>query len=581
MVSSAALSSIPCVSARGVPSRCLVRSQCRQGGQSLPARFRPMNPRLLATAFVAALAACSPAPSTTTAPAPAQPAPQPAPAEPAARELPQNWHLLDATDDYPGIGLLKAERELLQGRAPARTVIVAVIDNGVDTAHAALRPRLWTNPREVPGNNRDDDNNGYVDDTWGWNLIGGRDGRNVDKDTYEVARLAAQCADSVQRARMPTYRDQCPEIQAELQEKRMEAEQILAQVQQIEALLSQIMPYLRRATGVDTPTVAQVRGIRTANDTVNQARQIFLNMDAQGISPQVIAEAKKAYSGQLEYSYNPRFDPRPIVGDSYPDTSVKRYGNRDVTGPGPEHGTHVAGIVAGMREAGATGIASSVRIMALRAVPDGDERDKDVANAIRYAVDHGAHIINMSFGKGWSPYKRYVDDAVRYADSRGVLMVHGAGNDGENVDSVPNFPSPTYLTRDRARHWIEVGATSWHTGDSLVAPFSNYGRANVDLFAPGVDIYSTIPDGKFKKESGTSMASPVVAGVAALLMSHFPALTAADVKRILIETSTKLPDRMVIRPGEEGARVQFAELSASGGIVNAYEAVRAAMAIRP
>jgi subtilisin family serine protease len=545
-----------------------------------------MNLRIVLPALAATLAACSPSTPATSAPtpspAPTQPAPQVQPSEPVTHELPQNWHLLDATTDkYPGISLLKAERELLQGRAPARTIVVAVIDNGVDTAHAALRPRLWTNPKETPGNNRDDDGNGYVDDTWGWNLIGGPDGRNVDKDTYEVARLAAQCADSAQRARMTRYRDDCPAIQAELQEKRQEAEQILNQVRQIDMLLSQIMPFLRRATGVDTPTVQQVRAIRTSNDTVNQARQIFLNMDAQGISPSVIAEAKDAYTGQLEYSYNPKFDPRSIVGDAYADTAAKRYGNRDVTGPGPDHGTHVAGIIAGVREAGATGIASNVRIMSLRAVPDGDERDKDVANAIRYAVDHGAHIINMSFGKGWSPYKKYVDDAIRYADSRGVLMVHGAGNDGENVDSASNYPSPVFLTRDRARNWIEVGATSWHPGDSLVAPFSNFGRTTVDVFAPGVDIYSTVPNGKFKKESGTSMASPVVAGVAAMLMSYFPGLTAADVKRILVETSTKLPDLMVVRPGEDGPKVRFSDLSASGGIVNAYAAVRAAMSLQP
>ena len=543
----------------------------------------------LAVLSLTLAAACAPAPATTTpapAPTPTQPAPQPAPqptpTEPADREAPENWHLLDAAADrYPGISLLKAERELLQGRSPARTVIVAVIDNGVDTAHAALRPRLWNNPRETAGNGRDDDNNGYVDDIYGWNMIGGADGRNVDKDTYEVARLAAQCSDSTQKARMPVYRDRCPEILAELREKRQEAEQVLGQVRQIEALLTQIMPYLRRATRSDTPTVAQVRAIQTSNDTVRQARQVFLSMAQQGISPAVIADAKETYTGQLEYSYNPRFDPRPIVGDNYPDTASKRYGNRDVAGPGPEHGTHVAGIVAAVRDAGGTGIASNVKIMALRAVPDGDERDKDVANAIRYAVDNGAHVINMSFGKGWSPYKQYVDDAIRYADSKGVLMVHGAGNDGENIDSTANYPTPALLGGTRARNWIEVGATSFQPGDSLVAPFSNYGKANVDLFAPGVDIYSTIPGGKFKRESGTSMASPVVTGVAALLMSYFPNLTAADVKRILLETATRQPGVTVIRPGEGGARVPFASLSATGGIVNAYAAIRAALGPQP
>jgi subtilisin family serine protease len=551
-----------------------------------------MTSKLGALALIAVISACSGAPATTTpAPAPAPtptPAPAPKPPQPAPedeaspRDIPANWHLLDArTDSFPGISLLRAERELLQGRTPARTVVVAVIDNGVDTAHAALRSRLWSNPRETPGNGRDDDNNGFTDDVYGWNLIGGPDGRNVDKDTYEVARLAAQCTDSAQRARMVRYRDECPAILAELQDKRQEAEQILGQVRQIEMLMSELLPYLRRATGSDTPSVTQVRAIQTSNDTVRQARQIFLSMDAQGITPEVIADAKKTYAGQLEFSYNPSFDPRPIVGDNYPDTTVKRYGNRDVAGPGPEHGTHVAGIIAALRDSGGTGIAGSVRVMALRAVPDGDERDKDVANAIRYAVDNGAHIINMSFGKGWSPWKQYVDDAVRYADSRGVLLVHGAGNDGENVDSNANFPSPGYLKGGRARNWIEVGATSWHAGDSLVAPFSNFGAATVDVFAPGVDIYSTVPGGKFKKQSGTSMASPVVAGVAALLMSYFPNLTAADVRRIILETATRMPDHMVVRPGEGEEHVRFGDLSVTGGIVNAFAAVQAALARQP
>jgi subtilisin family serine protease len=247
-------------------------------------------------------------------------------------------------------------------------------------------------------------------------------------------------------------------------------------------------------------------------------------------------------------------------------------------GPDASHGTHVAGIIGAVRGngAGVDGVAPAVRLMALRTVPDGDERDKDVANAIRYAVDNGAQIVNMSFGKPYSPGKAVVDDAVRYADSAGVLLVHAAGNDGEDLAESESFPTPTYRDDGRARNWIEVGASSWKRGDSLVATFSNYGREQVDVFAPGVDILSTSPGGAYERESGTSMAAPVVSGVAALLMAHYPSLTAADVKRIILESATRRPDLMVRQPGADGELVRFDTLSATAGVVNVYEAVRMA-----
>jgi subtilisin family serine protease len=218
-----------------------------------------------------------------------------------------------------------------------------------------------------------------------------------------------------------------------------------------------------------------------------------------------------------------------------------------------------------------------VRVISVRTVPDGDERDKDVANAIRYAVDMGAQVINMSFGKAYSPYKRAVDDAVRYADGRGVLMVHAAGNDGEDSGQRPSFPTPFYLDGGRAQNWIDVGASSWKGADNLAASFSNYGQGQVDVFAPGVDILSTVPGGGYEKNSGTSMAAPVVSGLAAILMSYYPNLTAADVKRIILSSATRRGDQMVVRPGSpNGEKVRFGSLSATGGIVNAYSAVRMA-----
>jgi len=534
-----------------------------------------------------ALAACTrPAPAPETAPAPA-----PAPAVTATlTEAPKNWMLLDPSADHIyGISLLRAERELLAGKSPKRTVIVGVIDNGVDTSHATLRPHLWSNTKEIPGNGVDDDGNGYADDVRGWDMIGGKDfTKFVNNDTYELTRIAAACADDAKREKLPAdYQGRCSKIAAQFLQKRSEIEQTVGNIKQISELYDQILPMLKRAVGADSLTPARVGTLETSNDTLRRARDLFMRLNSQGITPKVVGEAKKAYEGQLQYGYNTSFDPRPIVGDDYPDTLINRYGNGNVTGPGGMHGTHVSGIIAtnrvpSARPAGGIaaaddccGIAQAVKIMAVRAVPDGDERDKDIANAIRYAVDNGARVINMSFGKAYSPYKNLVDAAVKYADSKGVLMVHAAGNEGANSQDDPSYPTPIYLDGGRAKNWIEVGASSWKSGDGLAANFSNYGGP-VDVFAPGEDIMSTIPGGGYEEESGTSMASPVVAGLAALIMSYYPNLTAADVKNVILQSATRVPDVMVSRPGSTAEKVKFGELSTTGGIVNAYNALKLA-----
>jgi subtilisin family serine protease len=247
-------------------------------------------------------------------------------------------------------------------------------------------------------------------------------------------------------------------------------------------------------------------------------------------------------------------------------------------GPDAKHGTHVAGIIGAVRGngIGVDGIAPAVKFMMIRTVPNGDERDKDVANAIRYATDHGAQIISMSFGKPYSPFKSAVDDAVKYADSKGVLMVHAAGNDGADLAKGKNFPTPAYTGGGRPSNWIEVGASSWKGGDKLAAPFSNYGQQLVDVFAPGVDILSTVPGNQYERDSGTSMAAPVVSGLAALLMDYYPNLTAGDVKRIIMSSVANAGSQLVTKPGSDSDKVPFGTLSVTGGIVNAYNAVKMA-----
>ena len=487
---------------------------------------------------------------------------------------PDAWQLLDlAADGVPGVSATLAYEELLTDEAASRTVVVAVIDGGIDTTHVDLRANLWINEDEVAGNGVDDDGNGYVDDIYGWNFLGGTDGRSVAHETLEVTRLHTACIAGEQS----WIEKSCQDIAADYKSEADEVNQTLEILDQIEEAYSFALPILRRAGAGQNPTKESVQRLSALRPDISQARSVFLQLvDILPVGD--VPDAREAYEGLRDYGLNLDFRPREdIVGDDLANGTEQGYGNPDVHATDPHHGTHVAGIIGALRGngIGIDGIAANVRIMALRAVPDGDERDKDVANAIRYAVDNGAHIINMSFGKGFSPRKGLVDDAVRYADDHGVLMVHAAGNDGEDIDQGDNFPTAVYDDGSRARNWIEVGAASWQV-DSLAATFSNFGQNSVDVFSPGVDILSTVPGSEYDREDGTSMAAPVVSGVAALLMGYFPGLDASDVRSIILESSVNRQNDVVARPGD-GARIPFGRLSVTGGVVNAYEAIKAAL----
>ena len=548
-----------------------------------------MRFRLIAVFATAALAACGRGSAPSLAPTPAPVAAPTTAAATTLSEAPRDWQLLDEeTDHVPGISAERARRELLAGKAPKAPVVVAVLDGGVDTSHVALRSNLWINPKEVPNNGTDDDANGYVDDIHGWNFIGGRGG-DVHWDTYEVTRLAARCSHHSAAAvdTLPAaLAAQCTAFKDTIAARRTDAAKNLQQIEGVSAALSRASATLQAAVGSDALTPDRVRALQPADSATAQARALYLRLAELGATSDRIDEYLKVLRSRLDYALNLSFDPRPIVGDHYADVHESKYGNNDVTGPDAKHGTHVSGIIgavrrhtAGADSAGIEGIAPSVRIMAIRAVPDGDERDKDIANGIRYAVDNGARVINMSFGKGYSPEKGAVDDAVRYADAHGVLMIHAAGNDGRDLASANNFPSPVYLDGGRAQNWIEVGASSWKGGDSLAASFSNYGQHQVDVFAPGVDILSTVPGNTYERDSGTSMAAPVVSGLAALILDYYPNLSAADVKRIILQSATRYTNQTVLRPGSKDAQVAFGTLSATGGIVNADAALRLAATI--
>jgi cell wall-associated protease len=497
---------------------------------------------------------------------------------------PDNWFNLDPqADGVQGVSTERVYAELLQGRT-GETVIVAVIDSGVDAEHEDLSEVMWVNEDEIPGNGIDDDNNGYIDDIHGWNFIGGPNG-NVAEDTYEIARLYKMYEerfdgvnpDDLNKKDKAEY-DRYMEIKETIDEQRAEMQ---SNVDFYSGLIEKL-GMLKETLGKEDITAEDLEGFEPEDPDLIQAVAILQNVFAQGATLPEVEEQLQGgidyFSNSLNYGYNPDFDPRNIVGDNYMDSYDRNYGNNDVEGPDASHGTHVAGIIAAVRGngVGMDGVADNVQIMSIRAVPDGDERDKDVANAIIYAVDNGATIINMSFGKGYSWDKEAVDAAVRYAEKHDVLMVHAAGNSSQDNDATDNFPNDGYergglFKRKDARNWLEVGALSWNGGP---AGFSNYGQGNVDLFAPGVDIYSTVPDSEYASFSGTSMASPVTAGVAALLRSYFPELSARQVREILMDSVDPINEEVTL-PGSEET-IRFSELSVTGGVVNAFNAVELA-----
>ncbi|MDC3136306.1 S8 family serine peptidase [Bacteroidota bacterium] len=508
----------------------------------------------------------------------------------------EGWHLLGASTAMEasanewknqGIALHQAYSLLDSTARSPKKVVVAIIDSGSDVDHEDLKDNVWINNDEVVGNMLDDDANGYVDDVFGWNFIGGQDSSHVNYDTYELTRLYVKGLElfsvfdtltNIPDSLTDEYL-QFKDIEEEFEAERSSLESELIQIKQLQQNIESILFFLGE-TSLDSVEVNNYLSDEIEPSMQMQEALGFVALlQDNGINEQLIDEYIEQIGVQLEYGYNISFDPRSIVGDDYEDLDNRFYGNSDVKGPDYDHGTHVAGIIAANRDnnIGAIGI-TQVELMIIRAVPNGDERDKDVANAIRYAVDNGADVINMSFGKSYSPELFYVQQAIEYAAQNEVLMVHAAGNDGANIDSVANYPSPIISDGSSSPYLITVGASGWQGVNELAASFSNYGASTVDLFAPGVDIYSTMPNQEYELSNGTSMAAPVVSGVFALLMQYFPEYSPLEIKEIIVSSVVKT-DEQIMLPGQslEAQYVPFDSLSKHGGIVNAYRAVREAL----
>jgi subtilisin family serine protease len=480
----------------------------------------------------------------------------------------KRWSHLDIVKDtVPGMSVDRAYAELLKDKKGV-PVIVGIVDSGVDIEHEDLKSVIWTNTKEIPGNGIDDDKNGYIDDIHGWNFLG-----NITKENLEYERILKNKSLVDEATYMAAKKLNDDKI-ADAKQNKERLEQMLVSTTKADEIIA-------KELGKTIYTVAEVKAIESADAAVMESKVFMTRMLSFGLP---VPELKTAIQGDVDgfntllSGDNLKQNYRAVLGDNPDDITDVKYGDNNVMGPDKKeilHGTHVAGIVAQVRgnNLGGDGIANNVQILTVRAVPDGDEYDKDIALGIRYAVDNGAKVINGSFGKSFSPHKQWVYDAIKYAEQKDVLIVHAAGNDAEDIDSYNNFPNDSDDKKTEfADNMITIGALNFQYGDKVVARFSNIGKVNVDVFSPGVQIYATTPNDTYKYLQGTSMASPNVAGVAALIRSYYPKLSASQVKHILMDSGVAITADVVVGGNPKDVR-SFTTLSKSGKIVNAYNAI--------
>ncbi len=495
------------------------------------------------------------------------------------------WHHYSPNTGVEGISLEEAYQFLKAKNRKATMVIVGIIDSGIDTTHEDLRARLWHNPNEIPYNNIDDDSNGYIDDYYGWNFIGGADGRNINGETLESVRFYRENKKAFEKI---SAKDLSKEDKDKYKLWLKAKKDVLSKIESYNKKVKNLSEWLdyiqeseniiREASGMDSIDIVKVKLFEPNNRIENKAKRAILYADSVGASKEYLKEYIDYFSKLLAKNYNINYNPRPdIVKDNPDDINDTIYGNNNIMAVDYSHGTSVSGIIAAIRNngIGVNGIVDSARLIILRTSPGGDERDKDVALAIKYAVRHGAKVINCSFGKYYSKHPDFVKEAVDFAVKNDVLIVHAAGNNSENSDIIHHYPICTKKQRD---NWIEVGASGKKIGTSLAAPFSNYGKKTVDVFAPGIDIYTTAKNNNYHASSGTSESAPIVTGIAALLMSYYPDLSAKEIRNIMINSAIPHKKTVVKYTNSKGniKKIKFKELSSSGAIVNALEAVKMA-----
>ena len=516
-----------------------------------------------------------------------------APLDPMQDKDLMTWYHKDfASTNIYGVNTQNAYKYLESKGLKPTPVIVGVLDSGVEVDHPGLIKNMWKNVNEVPNNGKDDDGNGYIDDIYGWNFSGGKKG-DVDIDNMEVTRVVKKfqsifegsnsTQNKANQAKMPEEFAMYMKSKEIFTKKSVEAKQNYETYKRIQGMIPLMITMLngknltQEVVGALKPTTAEQAMAAAVLSQISRDPSIADKgpAEVQTFLEAQMKEALDYYEPQATKQYNLDYDPRAsIVGDNYEDYSERKYGNNHYEGPDAQHGTHVAGIIAGLPQGTEVqyGVGyKTAKIMTVRAVPDGDERDKDIANAVRYAVDNGAKILNMSFGKPVSPGKEVVWDAFKYAESKGVLLVKAAGNENENIAENVYYPTNFKNVEDAKpfiNNMIVVGAST-NDNDFLRASFSNYNQKMVNVFAPGDKIYSTVPDGKYEYLQGTSMASPVVAGAASVLLAYMPNLTPAQMIEALVKTSNKSSVNAMINSNTNN---RFDLISEAGGVIDLKKA---------
>lgn len=483
------------------------------------------------------------------------------------------WHKT-YNDTLQGVNMEQALSFLHDKKIKAhREVVVGIIDSGIDTTSVDLIPALWKNKKEK-ADGRDNDKNGYVDDLHGWNFLGTKDGSfNMTSAGTEEYREFKRLYPKYKSADTSTVSDTTEYAYYERMKKKagivsyLRFVNITAMKDEAYCKIDSILKE-QQGINIDTLTVSGLANLNIDNETWNNACQaVAVDMLKSG-EKTLWKDVRKEHDDNFAlmkkriYGIEHDQDKRLLMGDNMQDANDRFYGNPTLQIEGCMHGTFVAGVIAGqgINNKDVKGVCPEAKLMIIRAVADGDEYDKDIATAIRYAVDNGAKVINMSLGKYASPSAEMVNEAIAYALKKDVLIVQAAGNNKRNIDDVAYFPTAKDSNGNRFANYLRVGSVG-RTGKR--SSFSNYGATEVDVFAPGEDITSTTLNNEYETSQGTSIAAPVVSGVAAMIRMYFPKLSAADVKEIIISS---------VRPITE-----LKEYCKSGGIVDAFKAVETAV----
>ncbi|MBG7630454.1 MAG: S8 family serine peptidase [Bacteroidetes bacterium] len=495
-----------------------------------------------------------------------------------------HWHLKDyESDGVPGISLDKLYDELIKNQK-GKQIIVAIIDTEIDINHEDLKDFIWINNDEQPNNGVDDDNNGYVDDVNGWNFIGNKNGGNLICSNFSYTRKLKEL--------IPIFKGKTKEevgndtlnfkiYQRALMDHQNMKRQLKEDYEYVEFLNTGFPRSKKLLDSIfrgSTYTINQLDSLYTIfkkQDSIKAADIYFmidfLNFDMHGYADNL------AYESNLieKYSNNISFDDRAIIGDNVNDIEDRDYGSPFITNSLKEftHGSIVSGVLAAHRtnNKGVRGITNTVKLMPLCIQAKfGAETDKDLALSIKYAVENGAQVINISANRTYELHNEWVQQALLYAEEQNVLVVKGAGNSETDIDKIITYPNKN--TKDHVlNNFIVVGATGMELNSNFKPVWANYGRKTVDFYAPGESILTTTPFDSYKVDSGSSLSTAITSGVAALLLSYYPDLKVSEIRQILMESATRY-DLDIELDYDSNTTVPFSKLSNSGGVLNAFNA---------